>query len=62
MDVLSSVHDKIRRAVINRTEEFDISLIGPLLDQFAQSITQVVVVGEVEHRRLTTDEKNRRTR
>jgi hypothetical protein len=61
MDVLSSVHDKLRRAVISRTDEFDISLILPLLDQFAQSITQVVVVGgEVEHRRLTTDEKTRR--
>jgi Cdc6-like AAA superfamily ATPase len=57
MDVLSSVHDKIRRAVISRTDEFDISLVGPLLDQFAQSITQVVVIGEVENRRLTTDEK-----
>jgi hypothetical protein len=57
MDVLSSVHDKIRRAVISRTDEFDISLIGPLLDHFAHSITQIVVIGEVERRRLSTDEK-----
>ncbi|MEW8051437.1 MAG: hypothetical protein AB2792_21115 [Candidatus Thiodiazotropha sp.] len=48
VDVLLAVHDTLLDYFVCNAEELDLSQTGPLLDRFADSITQVRVVGEVE--------------
>lgn len=53
LDVLSFVHDELTAAVLNN-ESWNLSIIGPLLDAFAESITQVRVEGDVSVEKQTT--------
>lgn len=48
VDTLLAVHDTLFTYFVEKAEELDLSRTGPLLDRFADSITQVRVVGEVE--------------
>jgi len=48
VDTLLAVHDTLFAYFVDKAEELDLSRTGPLLDRFADSITQVRVVGEVE--------------
>ncbi len=47
MDMLAAIHDEIFNIVIENSS-FDLSAIGPCLDDFAASITEVAVKGAVE--------------
>jgi hypothetical protein len=48
IDTLLAVHDTLYSHFVEHAEELDLSRTGPILDRFAESITQVRVVGEVE--------------
>lgn len=48
VDTLLAVHDALYSYFVEHAEELDLSRTGPLLDRFADSITQVRVVGEIE--------------
>lgn len=48
VDTLSAVHDTLYSHFVEHAEELDLSRTGPILDRFAESITQVRVVGEVQ--------------
>ena len=48
IDTLSAVHDTLYNYFVEHAEELDLSRTGPILDRFAESITQVRVVGEIE--------------
>jgi hypothetical protein len=55
VDVLSFIHDEITSATL-ADSKIDLSIMGPLLDRLAESITQVSVDGDVsiEHQEGTT--------
>jgi hypothetical protein len=53
LDVLASVHYEILSAALSN-ESLDLSIIGPLLDAFAESITEVRVEGDVAIERQTS--------
>lgn len=57
IDVLSCIHEYLREAFIEFEETFDISVISPLLDEFAESITSVKVVGHAEQSSLISSSK-----
>ena len=48
LDVLQAMHEELLTAAIDRSADFDLSVVGPLLDDLADSISQVKVVGTVE--------------
>ena len=48
VDALIALHDALLEAVIQNSDEFDLSVFGPLLDDFAQAATRVQVIGSVE--------------
>lgn len=48
VDTLSALHDEILTKSIEKAEEYDLSKIGPLLDNFIDAATNVVVEGSVE--------------
>lgn len=48
VDVLSAVHDRILTETLTKAEEYDLSRLGPLLDNFIDAATTVVVEGTVE--------------
>lgn len=47
VDTLITIHDKILDEVLEREELYDLSKIGPLLDRFADAISEVTVEGDV---------------
>ena len=47
-DVLAAIHDRILTEALAKAEELDLSLLGPLLDNFIDAATTVVVEGTVE--------------
>lgn len=47
IDTLAYLHDQLLTVVLTDERNFDLSLIGPILDRFADSIAQVSVVGTV---------------
>lgn len=49
VDTLCAVHDKIIEQILERSEECDLSLLGPLLDEYIEASTAVVVQGRVEY-------------
>lgn len=48
MDTLIAIHDQLLDFALENPETVDLSQAGPALDRFADSITGVTVVGEVE--------------
>lgn len=54
-DTLGAIHDAILERVINDEVTYDLSLIAPWLDKFAEAATEVVVEGQVERE---TSEQN----
>lgn len=47
MDMLSSVHDGLVNAALDESVGLNLSKMGPVLDELAEAITEVVVTGEV---------------
>jgi hypothetical protein len=52
VDTLTVIHDKILDFVVEHDEELDLSRVGPILDRFAEAITEVSVVGTVEQEEM----------
>lgn len=50
VDTLCALHDRIMTESLDNAEEYDLSILGPLLDNFIESATNVVVEGTVELR------------
>lgn len=48
VDVLAAIHDRILNEALSKAEEMDLSALGPLLDNFIDAATSVVVEGTVE--------------
>jgi len=48
VDVLAAIHDRILTEALAKAEELDLSVLGPLLDNFIDAATSVVVEGTVE--------------
>lgn len=48
VDVLAAIHDRILTEALAKAEELDLSVLGPLLDNFIDAATNVVVEGTVE--------------
>jgi hypothetical protein len=48
LDTFECIHNSLYEFFIDNAEEFNLSVIGPLLDKLADAITQVQVVGNVE--------------
>ena len=48
VDTLSAVHEQVLTAVLERSEELDLSAMGPTLDRFADAVSEVSVSGPVE--------------
>jgi hypothetical protein len=48
LDTLAALHSGLFEYMVGRAEALDLSRTGPLLDRFADAITEVRVVGEVE--------------
>jgi hypothetical protein len=48
VDVLSEIHESLFQFFVNRADRLDLAQTGPALDSFAEAITQVRVVGEVQ--------------
>ena len=59
VDTLLSIHEGLFEFFISEDERFDLSQVGLLLDKFADSITEVRVVGEIEHEVDVTRRQNR---
>ena len=54
VDTLGAIHDGILNEVIENAEQYDLSRIGPLLDGYAKTATEVVVIGSVQTERQET--------
>ena len=48
VDTLCALHDRVLAEALANAEEYDLSLLGPLLDNFIDAATNVVVEGTVE--------------
>ncbi|AAR35750.1 hypothetical protein KVP06_11920 [Geobacter sulfurreducens] len=48
VDTLCAIHDRILTEGLEKAEEYDLSALGPLLDNFIDAATNVVVEGTVE--------------
>lgn len=48
VDTLCAIHDSVLTETLEKTEEYDLSALGPLLDNFIDASTNVVVEGVVE--------------
>jgi hypothetical protein len=57
-DVLTEMHDIILQYAVERAEVSDLSFIGPILDQFADEITNVEVVGNIETEALLSSSES----
>lgn len=47
VDTLQAIHEQVLTAVVELDSEYDLSVIGPILDNFLDSASQVAVVGTV---------------
>lgn len=47
-DALCAIHDRILTEALAKAEEYDLSVLGPLLDNFIDASTSVVVEGTIE--------------
>ena len=54
VDTLQAIHERLLEYFVEHAEEMDLSRVGPRLDHFAESITSVQVVGEVEQEKVST--------
>ncbi|EKE75245.1 hypothetical protein [Gallaecimonas xiamenensis] len=64
VDTLCTVHDQLLTIILDQTEEFDLSVLGPLLDGFVDAATEVTVKGKVvveESSGITTRENSTRS-
>lgn len=48
VDTLCAIHDRVLTEAVEKAEEYDLSRLGPLLDNFIDAATNVVVEGSVE--------------
>ena len=48
VDVLAAIHDRVLSETLVHAEEYDLSVLGPLLDNFIDASSNVVVEGTVE--------------
>ncbi|HTK31089.1 MAG TPA: hypothetical protein VL332_03925 [Candidatus Saccharimonadaceae bacterium] len=48
VDTLSAIHERLYDMVVARSGDIDLAQAGPALDQLAEAITQVRVVGSIE--------------
>ena len=62
LDILQELHEQLLTVAINLAEELDLSRIGPKLDNLADSISEVQVVGPVEFSSERTKEIGRQSR
>lgn len=53
MDALGSLHDALHEQILAKSD-LDRRVLGPLMDRFAEAITEVVVTGTVQTDRSTT--------
>ncbi|MCB0479607.1 MAG: hypothetical protein KDC84_15675, partial [Crocinitomicaceae bacterium] len=53
VDVLSAIHDQVLDFVLLNDDTIDLSQAGPILENLANAITEVTVVGEIEHEHTT---------
>lgn len=60
VDALCAIHDRVLTEIVEKSEEYDLSVLGPLLDKFVDAITSVVVEGPiaVEEMESTANEEN----
>ncbi|MCZ6652653.1 MAG: hypothetical protein O7D91_06455 [Planctomycetota bacterium] len=61
VDVLCAIHDTLLEFFIEHSEALDLSQAGPVLDELADSITQVKVVGQVELQTQSTESRGSQT-
>lgn len=47
-DFLNILHNELLSVVLTRSDQFDLSTVGPILDQLADAITEVKVTGDIE--------------
>lgn len=55
MDTLSAIHEKLLDHALETDSDLDLSVLGPLLDEFAAEISHVVVIGNVIQEALNTN-------
>ena len=48
VDTLEAIHDGILSEVIGNAEQYDLSQMGPLLDGYARTAAEVVVIGSIQ--------------
>lgn len=48
VDTLAAIHDQVINHVLEDTEKLDLSILSPLLDNFIETATNLIVVGDVE--------------
>lgn len=51
MDTLAGIHDELLNVALDDSHGIDLSMVGPILDEFAVSITEITVRGELEQER-----------
>jgi len=56
VDTLSNIHDQILDFAIEQSDQIDLSKIGPILDNLADSISQVQILGPVEKEDISESE------
>ena len=54
IDTLASLHDALLEFVVLNSEDFDLSITGPILDRLANALTEVKVVGTIEKQETTS--------
>ena len=57
VDTLVAIHEILLAFFVEHSEAMDLSIAGPLLDELAESFTQVKVVGQVETQSQNTENK-----
>jgi hypothetical protein len=55
IDTYSIVHDQILDYVLSNDETYDLSKVGPLLDELARSISEIEVIGQIEIEKTAND-------
>jgi hypothetical protein len=48
VDTLAAIHDKLLDFAIEYSEKHNLAVLGPILDEFGASITEVKIVGNIE--------------
>ena len=59
VDTLLSVHDALLEYFVTYAEEFDLSVSGPLLDDFGDAVSEVRVVGDTQVENSSTEVSSR---